>query len=155
MTKPMRRADRAIPESEAQRILQVGEYGILSTVSGDGQPYGLPVSYACTGDAIYFHCALEGHKLDNLRSSNRVSFCVVGQTQVLPDRFSTNYESAIVFGQAFEVTGDEKHTGLVELLKKYSPGFIDKGLEYINRDGGKARVYKILIKALTGKARRK
>jgi nitroimidazol reductase NimA-like FMN-containing flavoprotein (pyridoxamine 5'-phosphate oxidase superfamily) len=154
MAKPMRRADRAIPESEAQRILQAGEYGILSTVSGDGQPYGLPVSYAYTGEVLYFHCAIEGHKLDNLRSNNRISFCVVGQTRVLPNKFTTNYESAIVFGHAFEVTGAEKHTGLVELVKKYSPGFIDKGLEYISHDGDEARVYKIVIEALTGKARR-
>jgi nitroimidazol reductase NimA-like FMN-containing flavoprotein (pyridoxamine 5'-phosphate oxidase superfamily) len=132
-----------------------GEYGVLSTVSVDGQPYGVPVSYACTGDVIYFHCALEGHKLENLSSNNRISFCVVGRTQVLPDKFATNYESVIVFGKAFEVVDDEKHTGLLELLKKYSPGFIDKGLKYIDHDGGEARVYKIVIEAMTGKARRK
>jgi uncharacterized protein len=155
MTRTMRRADRAIPDSEAQHILQAGEYGVLSTVSADGQPYGVPVSYAYTGDAIYFHCAVEGHKLDNLNSNNRVSFCVVGQTQVLPDKFATNYESVIVFGQAFEVTDDEKQAGLIEILKKYSPGFIDKGLRYIDGDGRKARVYKIAIESMTGKSRKK
>jgi hypothetical protein len=151
----MRRADRAIPDSEARDILQVGEYGVLSTVSADGQPYGVPVSYAYTGEVIYFHCALEGHKLDNLNSNNRVSFCVVGKTQVLPDKFATNYESVIVFGRAFEVTGAEKHGGLVEILKKYSPDFMEKGERYIKGDGDKARVYKITIESLTGKARRK
>jgi uncharacterized protein len=154
MTRTMRRTDRAIPDSEAQQILQVGEYGILSTVSGDGQPYGVPVSYAYTGAAIYFHCALEGHKLENLSGNNRVSFCVVGRTQVLPDKFAANYESVIVFGKAFEVADDEKQAGLIELLKKYSPGFVDKGLHYINGDGHKACVYKIVIETLTGKARR-
>jgi nitroimidazol reductase NimA-like FMN-containing flavoprotein (pyridoxamine 5'-phosphate oxidase superfamily) len=154
MASKMRRADRALPEGETQEILRVGEYGILSTVSVDGQPYGVPVSYSYAGDLIYFHCAVEGHKLENLNGNNQVSFCVVGKTQVLPDKFATNYESVIVFGRAFEVTGDEKHTGLVEILTKYSPGFIDKGLRYINGDGDKARVYKIVIEALTGKARR-
>jgi hypothetical protein len=155
MTKTMRRADRAIPNSEAQQILQAGEYGVLSTVSVDGQPYGVPVSYAFTGEAIYFHCALEGHKLDNLSSNNRVSFCVVGKTQVLPDKFATNYESVIAFGTAQEVVDDEKHAGLVELLKKYSPDFMAKGERYINGDGPQARVYKITIESMTGKARRK
>jgi nitroimidazol reductase NimA-like FMN-containing flavoprotein (pyridoxamine 5'-phosphate oxidase superfamily) len=155
MTKTMRRADRAISESEAQEVLQSGEYGILSTVSADGQPYGVPVSYAYTGEAIYFHCAVEGYKLENLSSNNKVSFCVVGKTQVLPDKFATNYESVIVFGKAFEVTDAEKHAGLVALLKKYSPGFVDKGLRYIDGDGDEARVYKIAIESMTGKARRK
>jgi hypothetical protein len=150
----MRRSDRALPDSAAQEILQKGEYGILSTVSVEGQPYGVPVSYSYAGDVIYFHCALEGHKLENLSGNNQVSFCVVGKTEVLPDKFATNYESVIVFGKAFEVTDDEKRTGLVELLKKYSPGFIDKGLRYIAGDGGKARVYKIVIESMTGKARK-
>jgi nitroimidazol reductase NimA-like FMN-containing flavoprotein (pyridoxamine 5'-phosphate oxidase superfamily) len=155
MERKIRRADRAIPDSEAKEILQAGEYGILSTVSEDGQPYGVPVSYSYTGDVIYFHCAVEGHKLDNLSGNNKVSFCVVGKTQVLPDKFATNYESVIVFGKAFEVTEDEKHAGLLEILKKYSPGFIDKGLKYIDSDSGKAKVYKIVIESMTGKSRKK
>lgn len=154
MTTALRRTDRAIPDSEAGSLLLAGEYGILSTVSADGQPYGVPVSYAYTGEVIYFHCALEGHKLDNLSSNNRVSFCVVGKTQVLPDKFATRYESVIVFGRAAEVTDDEKQAGLIELLKKYSPDFMAKGLRYINGDGDKARVYKIIVEAMTGKARK-
>ncbi len=154
MERKIRRAERAIPDGEAQSILQVGEYGVLSTVSADGQPYGVPVSYAYVGDVIYFHCALEGHKLENLSSNNKVSFCVVGKTEVLPAKFGTKYESVIVFGKAFEVTDDEKHGGLVELLKKYSSGFIDKGLRYIEKDSHKARVYKIVIESMTGKSRK-
>ena len=154
MPQVMRRTERAIPDGEAQDVLRAGEYGVLSTVSADGQPYGVPVSYAYTGEAIYFHCAVEGHKLDNLNSNNRVSFCVVGKTQVLPDKFAMNYESVIVFGTAQEVFDDEKHAGLVEILKKYSPDFMEKGERYINGDGPQARVYKIMIEALTGKARK-
>ncbi len=123
-------------------------------MSAAGQPYGVPVSYSYAGEVIYFHCALEGHKLENLSSNNRVSFCVVGKTQVLPDKFATNYQSVIVFGKAFEVTDAEKQTGLVEILKKYSPGFMEKGLRYIEGDGYKARVYKIAIESMTGKSRK-
>ncbi len=155
MERKIRRAERAISKREAHEILRAGEYGILSTVSADGQPYGVPVSYAYTGEAVYFHCALEGHKLDNLGSNNKVSFCVVGKTQVLPDKFATNYESVILFGKAYEVADAEKQIGLVEILKKYSPGYIEKGLRYIDGDGHKARVYKIAIETMTGKARKK
>ncbi len=155
MERQMRRSDRALPADETRKILLSGEYGVLSTVSSDGQPYGVPVSYCYTGEAIYFHCAPEGHKLDNLKSNSKVSFCVVGRTQVLPDKFATNYESAIVFGTALEVTGEEKHSGLVELLKKYSPEYLEKGLRYIEGDAEKARVYKIRVESFTGKARKK
>ena len=154
MERKIRRVDRAISESEAIEILREGEYGILSTVSADGHPYGVPVSYSYTEDGIYFHCAVEGHKVDNLTRSNKVSFCVVGKTEVLPAQFGTKYESAIVFGEAFEVTDADKHKGLLELLKKYSPGFLDEGLRYVESAGGKTRVYKIVVQSITGKSRR-
>jgi uncharacterized protein len=154
MQRPIRRADRALTQEQAIEILQKGEYGVLSTVSQDGQPYGVPVSYSYANNALYFHCAVEGHKLDNLASNPRVSFCVVGGTEVLPDKFATRYESAIVFGKAFELTAEEKLSTLAEILKKYSPDFMEKGLKYIENDAEKTRVYKIEIEALSGKARR-
>jgi nitroimidazol reductase NimA-like FMN-containing flavoprotein (pyridoxamine 5'-phosphate oxidase superfamily) len=154
MHRPIRRADRALTQEQALEILQNGEYGILSTVSSDGQPYGVPVSYCCVGIRLFFHCAVEGHKLENLAANPRVSFCVVGRTEVLPGQFATRYESAIVFGTAVELTGDEKLLALTELLKKYSPDFLEKGQRYIESDAGKTRVYQIEIETVTGKARK-
>jgi len=154
MQRSIRRADRALTNEQAIEILHVGEYGILSTVSQDGQPYGVAVSFSYAGNAIFFHCAIEGHKLDNLASNPRVSFCVVGKTEVLPNKFATRYESTIVFGKTCELTGDEKKLGLIELLKKYSPDFMEKGERYIDSDIKKTRVFKIEIESLSGKARR-
>jgi len=150
----MRRVDRALSEEEAKAILTGGEYGILSIASKEGQPYGVPLSYSFAGAGIYFHCALEGRLIDAVRENDKVSFCVVGKTQVLPGKFSTKYESVIVFGKVSEVIGDEKHKGLLELVKKYSGGFIKEGLQYIENDGGKTRVYKISSESMTGKARK-
>jgi hypothetical protein len=150
----MRRDDRALTTEQAAEILQRGEYGVLSTVSSDGQPYGVPVSYAYDVNVLYFHCAVEGHKLDNLRDNPRVSFCVVGATEVLPDQFATRYESTILFGKARELISDEKHAGLTRLLEKYSSDFMEKGEKYINSDIDKTRVFKIEIESISGKARR-
>lgn len=154
MKRTIRRADRAIPQEQAIEILQKGEYGILSTISDDGQPYGVPVSFSYADDMLYFHSAVEGHKLENLAANNRVSFCVVGKTEVLPNQFATRYESAIVFGKALELTGDEKQHGLTELLKKYSADFLEKGQLYIEASAERTRVYKIVIESLSGKSRR-
>ena len=154
MPRPMRRDDRALTSEQATEILQKGEYGVLSTVSADGQPYGVPVSFAFNGNALYFHCAVEGHKLDNLAANPRVSFCVVGATEVLPDKFATRYESAIAFGSARELTGDEQHAALTRLLEKYSTNFMEKGEKYIESDMPKTRVFKIEIESMSGKARR-
>jgi hypothetical protein len=154
MERKMRRSDRALSEEEVQVLLEKGEFGVLSTVSKDGQPYGVPLSYAYTGTGICFHSAREGHKLDNISENARVSFCVVGKTEVMPEKFSTKYQSVIVFGKISEAFDDEKKQELSELLKKYSPGFIKEGLEYRETASAKTRVFKILVESMTGKARK-
>ncbi|MBP2632287.1 MAG: pyridoxamine 5-phosphate oxidase-related, FMN-binding [Firmicutes bacterium] len=154
MFKELRRKDRELNNSEAVAILEQGEYGILSTVDKNGYPYGVPVSYVFINDFIYFHSAVEGNKLDNIRDHNKVSFCVVGQTCILPEKFSTEYESVILFGTASEVFDDEKNMALVEFLNKYSVDHIEKGKEYIKNASEKTKVIKIHIDHISAKARR-
>ncbi len=156
MRYELRRKDRRVTESETRELLERGEYGILSTSGPDGQPYGIPLSYGVLDDAIYFHSAAEGHKLANIAADNRVSFCVVGTTEVLPEQFATRYESVVVTGKAYEVFDDEKQRALEGLLAKYSAGHHAAGLEYIAAQGARTRVFKICIgiDAICGKARR-
>jgi nitroimidazol reductase NimA-like FMN-containing flavoprotein (pyridoxamine 5'-phosphate oxidase superfamily) len=155
-TMPMnpRRKDRAISNQDALDLLLAGEYGVLSTVSPDGQPYGVPVSFCVIEEAIYFHCALEGRKLDHIASNNSVSFCVVGKTEVLPEKFGTKYESAIVSGVATEVFDPEKQGALTGLIGKYSAAHQEEGMKYIETSAARTRVFKISIRSITGKARR-
>ena len=105
-------------------------------------------------NGIYFHCALEGHKLEILANNGRVSFCVVGKTEVLPDKFATRYESVIVTGRATEVFGVEKLLGLKGLLLKYSADFIAEGMKYIDAQGAQTRVFRVSMDSFSGKARR-
>lgn len=108
-----------------------GEFGTFSTISENGYPYGVAVNYVYFNDSIYFHCARNGHKLDNISKNNKVSFLVVANESVIPDKFSTTYSSAIVFGKACTVENEEKKNALVEIIKKYSKGFFEEGMKYI------------------------
>ena len=94
--KELRRKDRAITEEEAVALLNKAEYGVLSTVSENGKPYGVPLNFCVINHCIYFHCAVEGQKIDNIKQNKSVSFCAVGNTEILPDKFGTKYESVIV-----------------------------------------------------------
>ena len=154
MFRKMRKQEREINNMEAVAILEQGEYGILSTVGKNGYPYGVPVNYVYINDSIYFHSAVEGNKLDNIMDHNKVSFCVVGQTCVLPEKFSTEYESVILFGAASEVFDDEKNTALLEIVNKYSVEHIEKGKEYIKNASAKTKVIKIHMDHISAKARR-
>jgi hypothetical protein len=153
MQHELRRKDRSISQEEAWRILREGEYGVLSTVSADGQPYGVPLNYCVMDNAVYFHSALQGHKLDNMAANDRVCFCVVGNTYVLSDEFATVYESAMAFGRAEEAVDAEKRAALEALLDKYSQDSREQGLQYLEKMYGRAKVFRINVEALSGKAR--
>ena len=148
----MRRKDKALQDEDVVRLLQGCEYGTLSTVNDKGQPYGVPLNYVFKNDALYFHCALEGHKLDNLLANSEVSFCVVGRTRLLPAEFSTEFESVIVFGEASVVQGDERYQALTGLVEKYSPAFVEEGKKYIEHFDSRTKVVKIVIGSMKGKA---
>ena len=74
--RQIRRKDRVLDRNGAEDILKKGTYGVLSTFGQDGYPYGVPVNYFYKDGHIYFHCAVEGHKMDNLANCPQVSFTV-------------------------------------------------------------------------------
>ena len=148
----MRRKNLLPTNDETISIIEKGEYGILSTVSSNNEPYGVPLNYCFIDDNIYFHCALEGKKLDNIANNSKVSFCVVGKTKIQPEKFTTKFESCIVQGTAIEVIDEEKQMALEGLIKKYARQFEFEGLGYIKKVQGKTKVLKIVSESLAGKA---
>jgi len=155
MNRPMRREDRRLDDAAAMALLKRGEYGILSTSGKDNRPYGIPVNYVVMEDAIFFHCATEGQKLENITANRGVSFCVVGRTELLPEKFSTRYESVVVSGDAGVVEEpDLKKKALNALIAKYAPGNISAGKAYIDKLMDKTAVVRISIDNLIGKARK-
>ena len=155
MNRPMRREDRRLDDAAALALLKRGEYGILSTSGKDSRPYGIPVNYVVMEDAIFFHCATEGQKLENITANRGVSFCVVGRTELLPDKFSTRYESVVVSGEAKVVEKPElKEKALNALVAKYAPGNMAAGKAYIEKLMDKTAVVRISIDHLIGKARK-
>ncbi|SDH16271.1 pyridoxamine 5'-phosphate oxidase family protein [Propionivibrio dicarboxylicus] len=149
-----RRSDRAVAAEDAAAVLAEGLYGVLSTVGPDGLPYGVPLSYIVRDNAIYFHCATVGRKLEHLDARPEVSFCVVGKVRTLPRQFATEYESAIAAGRASRVEGEEKRQALVGILEKYSPEFMPEGEKYLAAKFDAVTVVRIDIDTLSGKARR-
>jgi nitroimidazol reductase NimA-like FMN-containing flavoprotein (pyridoxamine 5'-phosphate oxidase superfamily) len=154
MAREMRRQERTLDESRTQALLLNGEYGVLSTSSVDGGVYGFPMSYTYGGGIIYFHCAMVGHKIDNITANPLVSFCVVGNTEVSPAAFTTAFESVIVSG-IIETVNDveEKKVALRLLVKKYSPGFEAEGDVYIDKAIQKTKILKLTAHRITGKGR--
>lgn len=149
----MRVIKRQMSDEQALELLKNGEYGVLCTVDTENQPYGTPLSYIFMGGSIYFHSALVGTKLNNIKNNSKVCFTVIGKTKILPGEFSTNYESVMAFGNATEIIGEEKLNVFKEILKKYSNDFFEEGMKYIEKAKDKAKVVKIELDGFSGKHR--
>ena len=128
---------------------------MLATVGTDGWPYAVPVNHVLAGDVLYIHCALEGHKLENIAHEERVSFCAVAGATVLPASLSTLYESAIVFGRAAVVTDPTEKRRALELLAIRFCGAMTPEAEKVIADSGsQTAVVRIRIEQISGKAHR-
>lgn len=151
MERKMRRIKQLLSVEDTEAILNRATNGVLSLVDTDGEPYGVPVSFACDGNGhIYFHSALKGHKMDCIAACGRCSFCVVDRDTIVPDEFTSYFMSAIVRGTVSIVADrDEMIKGLQLMCDKYSPG-VDPDAEIagcLNR----VAVLRLDIESMTGK----
>ncbi len=158
MFREVRRQNRILEdEARVRELLSGSEYGFLSLGTAEnGYGYGIPISFVYDKDtnSLYFHCAPQGQKLDMIRRNNKVSFCVVGITQPIADKFTTLYESVIVFGKAdIDLSEDEKRKALRLLVRKYSPDFEELGEKYMDKSWDRTVVFKVEIEHITAKAK--
>lgn len=149
----VRRQDRLLGEDRAEEILMRSEYGFLA-LGGNGG-YGIPVSYAYKADdTIYIHCAPEGEKLRRIAADNRATLCAVGHTRVIPEKFTTEYESVMVRGTVSVVSDDnERMDALKRIVAKYSPGHTETGARYAEKSFARTTVLRFAIESATGKTK--
>jgi len=153
MFKKMIKNNRETSRDEIDKVLAKCDYGVLATVGEDGYPYSLPLSYVYINGAIYFHGAKKGHKLDNIQNNSKVSFNVVTDTDVIEDKFTTSFNSVVIFGEAELIESDEKYMALLGIIEKYSKGYVPEGKAYIERAKDHCSVVKINITHITGKSK--
>ncbi len=150
----MRRKDRERSKDFAISVLDKCEWSVISMVDKDGLPYCVPISTVRENNEIYFHTAKVGFKIDCLNSNPNVCISCVGNTNLLPEEFSTEYESAIIRGKAFEITEDsEKIHALKLLCEKYAPKNMENFTGAIERSLARTGIWKIKIESITGKAK--
>ncbi len=152
----VRRQDRLLDEARAREILASAQYGYMSMIDLDGKPYGVPVNFVWDGDdAIYIHCAPEGKKIDILECYDHVSFCVVGNVNLLPGQFTTEYESIILDCEVTIPTYDEERLHALELIvKKFSPQHFDTGMRYAHKSLPRTCIVRLDILSWSAKAKK-
>ena len=148
-----RRRDRLLEQNRALELLMTGEYGFLALGGESG--YGIPINFVLSGESIYFHCAPEGEKLRRIARSDQACFCVVGHTAPQPAKFTTEYESVLVFGPIDLVENNNERMRALELLvEKYSPEFRETGSKYAEKSFHRTAILRLDIERISGKCKR-
>ena len=124
MFRKMRRFAQQLSAEESELILKNATHGVLAVTGDDGYPYAVPVSHVYEEGKIYFHCARQGHKIDALKNSEKVSFSVVAQDEVMPRERTTAYISVIAFGRAKIIDDEENLRKIAGMVgEKFSRDF--------------------------------
>jgi nitroimidazol reductase NimA-like FMN-containing flavoprotein (pyridoxamine 5'-phosphate oxidase superfamily) len=152
MFRELRKANRALTREEAIEILEGGVSGVLAVAGDDDYPYTVPLNYAYDDGKLFFHCADAGHKLDAIKRNDKVSFCVVAQADVAPEKFMCYFRSVVAFGRA-RLTGDadEKRKGLEYIARKYSPGYEKEASKYIDAEWDRVAVVVVDVEHISAK----
>ena len=149
----MRKASRQMDATFALEVLDKAPYITVSFTRPDGSPYGVPLSLARTDDkTFYFHCALEGEKLDCIAANPIVALSAV--TKCAPTvgpkdgSFTLQYKSAMAVGKAELVTDrDEKIEALRAICLRFLPHHMDAFDAAIARSLERTAVVKITLTA--------
>lgn len=148
----MRRKDREITNrSEINEI--IGSANLMRIALVDGAlPFLVPVFYAFDGNALYFHSAQAGRKIDILKCNNDVCFEVSVDNGIIENEeacdFEARHRTVIGLGKAFFV---ENESDKIKALDMIVGHFTDKKFEYPKANLDRTAVIRIDIKSVKGK----
>lgn len=151
MFREMRRKKQQLSEVETAEILKRGTSGTLALFGDGGYPYAVPISYVFANGKIYFHGGKQGHKLDAVSRNPKASFCVIEQDLVVPEKYTTYFRSAIVFGTIRILETEAEKTAAAEKIAlKYAPEGTAAG-QLIAKEMPALCVLELTIEHISGK----
>lgn len=149
----MRRHDREQSREFALDVVDTCKYAVLATANEDGTPYCVPLTIVRDGENIYFHCAKEGKKLDNIRARKDVCVTCVSRAETRQSTYSVEYASATLTGKAEVVTDPEERAEALRMIcRRHTPDFMAGVEDYIAKYFDRTAVVRIAIESITGKA---
>ncbi len=150
--RQMRRKRQQLAEEESIAILQKATAGTLALLGDDDYPYAVPISYVYHEGRLYFHSALEGHKVDAICKCDKASFCVIEQDDVQPEKYTTFFRSVIAFGRIHIIEDGEEKLETARLIgNRYNP-YQDEALQKEIENGfSRMLAIRFDIEHLTGK----
>jgi nitroimidazol reductase NimA-like FMN-containing flavoprotein (pyridoxamine 5'-phosphate oxidase superfamily) len=97
----MNRQEKEITDpAEINEILRHGKFTTLG-LCRDGEPYVVTLSYGLDSakNALYFHCAQKGLKLDFIRANSKVCATVIDDRGYVQGDCSHKFRSVVIWGE--------------------------------------------------------
>ena len=147
----MRRKDKELTSSEdIEGIVKKATVCRLGLVDGD-EAYIVPVNFGYEKNAIYFHSALEGRKVELIKRNGKVCFEIeadVGIEKNDKSQCSVKYRSVIGMGRARILeSAEEKVRGLKAIMRQCAGG----EYSFSEAKWNAVLVVEIKIESITGK----
>jgi nitroimidazol reductase NimA-like FMN-containing flavoprotein (pyridoxamine 5'-phosphate oxidase superfamily) len=148
----MRRHDKEITDRNViDSIINESIFCRLALLEDD-RPYIVPLSFGYDGNALYFHSALEGKKIDILRKNSMVCFeCDIDGDPIQLDQgcnWSVRYKSVIGYGRASILEDADSKLRALDIIMRHYSG---ESFEYPEEKVKKTAVIRVDIETVTGK----
>ena len=153
MFRKMRRFKQQLEEVECKKILQNNVRGVLSLIGDEGYPYGIPIDYYYNENenALFFHGAKEGHKIDSIKKCEKASFAVIDLGNKSDGEWWYRPSSVIIFGKMSfvdDLTQCEKICRTLAYKFSNNETYID---DEIARSLSRVLCLKLTVEHMTGK----
>jgi len=147
----MRRKDRERDTAFAYGVIDNAPYVVVG-INGENGVYTVPLSIVRDGDKLYFHSALDGRKINDLRHDNRVAITAVTDCVVDENQLTTRYKSAYGEAEAIEITDiEEKKRALNIITERFAPSTTVDMEDHFRKMLSRTAVWCLSLKSLTGK----
>jgi nitroimidazol reductase NimA-like FMN-containing flavoprotein (pyridoxamine 5'-phosphate oxidase superfamily) len=148
----MRRKEKEIADKAIIESIILSSSVCRLALLEDDQPYIIPLCFGYEDNALYFHSAPEGKKLDILRSNNNVCFEFDSDHRIVEAEdacgWSMNYRSVVGFGKASFIDDPEERAKAMNAIVQHYTG---KPLPYSEAKLKDTVIIKVEIESITGK----
>lgn len=153
MFREVARKKQSLSGERIIAILKTEKRGVLSVIGDEGYPYGVPINYWYDekNGKIYFHSGKTGHKVDAIKSHNKVSFCVYDEGYQNEGEWSLNISSVIVFGKIRIVEDYDKAMEICRSLSLKYTSDLSYIEDEIKKFGKVTLCYELCPEHITGK----
>jgi len=122
----MRRKDKEITDKKKMLDIISRTQVCYLGMSNDNMPYVIPINFGYKDNTIYFHCALEGEKIDILQENPNV--CLLFNidnkliNNITQDDWTMYYKSVIAYGKVEFIMDIALRQKAIDIMFKHYGG---------------------------------